>query len=136
MPARSRAFLLGLAVALVVAVYGLGVSFTYSAELPERARGSELYWLLLALLFASPLWVPAALPARWGRVLLVVRWLSAAALLVPLRYAVSVALNQLQVYPGQFFSVTTLTVASLLSLGCVAAIVVLLWPSSSLQRRP
>lgn len=98
MSTRSRVFLLVLAVALAVTVFFLGASFTYSAESPERASGSAFFWLLLAVLFASPLWGPALLSTRLGWVSVAVRWLSAAALLVPLWYVGSVAFNQFQMY--------------------------------------
>jgi hypothetical protein len=123
----SRVLLLTLAFALVVAVFYLGTSFTSSAESPERANGGEFFWLLLAGLFASPLWVPAIVstPSRW--VIITVHGVSAVLLLVPLRYACSVALHQLRIYPSQWFSVGTFAVAALLGVGCVSAIVVLLW---------
>src|SRR3981081_1024238 len=110
MPTLSRAFLITLAAALVVVVFCLGTSFTYSAESTERAQGSEFFWLLLAVVFASPLWVPATLPtcSRW--VSTTCRWLSAAALLVPLRYAGAIALHQAQLYPYSLFSASIFTV--------------------------
>ena len=129
MPTLSRAFLITLAVAFVVVVFCLGTSFTYSAESTERARGSEFFWLLLAVVFASPLWVPATLSTRASWVSTTIRWLSAVALLVPLRYAGAVALHQAQLYPYSLFSASVFTVASTLSVGCAAAIVVLLLPS-------
>ena len=129
MPTFSRAFLIALAVAFVVVVFCLGTSFTYSAESTEGAQGSEFFWLLLAVVFASPLWVPAALPTRSRWVSATVRWVSAAALLVPLRYAGAVVLHQAQLYPHSLFSASIFTVASTLSVGCAAAIVVLLLPS-------
>ncbi|MDQ2869282.1 MAG: hypothetical protein M3S32_00970 [Acidobacteriota bacterium] len=125
-----RAFLLALAVAIAVAVFSLGSTFTYNAEAPARARGSELFWLLLALVFASPLWVPAFLPARLGWVSTGVRWLCAAALLVPLLFAGSVAVHQFGLYPHPLFSVTIFAIAAALSAGCIAAIVVLLAPAA------
>lgn len=131
MSTRSRAFLLALAVALAVTVFYLGASFRYNAESPERASGSTFFWLLPAVLFASPLWVPAILSTRLGRVSVAVRWLSATALLVPLWYTGSVVFNQFRVYPGQYFSVTILIVAAALSAGCVAAIAALIGPSTN-----
>src|SRR5450755_2852929 len=44
MSGPRRAFLLLLAVALVVVVFSLGTSFTQMAESPERERGSEFLW--------------------------------------------------------------------------------------------
>ena len=126
----SRVLLLTLASALIVAVFCLGTSFTYSAESPERANGGEFFWLLLAGLFASPLWVPAIVstPSRW--VTIAVRGVSAVLLLVPFRYACSVALHQLRMYPSPWFSVDTFAVSVLLSVGCASAIVVLIWTCS------
>jgi len=128
--AGRRAFLLALAVAIAIAVFSLGTTFTYGAESPSRARGSELFWLLLALVFASPLWVPAFLPTRLGWVSTGVRWLCAAALLVPLLFAGSVAVHQLQLYPHPLFSVAIFAIAVALSAGCIGAIVVLLAPTA------
>lgn len=130
MPTLRRAFLLALAVTLMVVLFCLGTSFTYSAEPPERARGSELFWLLLAVVFASPLWLPAILSTRSPRAAIAVRWLSAAALLMPLRYAAAVAVHQFQFYPQPLFSVTIFAAAAMLSVGCVVAIVLLLRPSA------
>jgi hypothetical protein len=39
-----------------------GVAFTYSAELANRASGSEFFWLLMAALSASPLWLVLLIP--------------------------------------------------------------------------
>jgi hypothetical protein len=128
MPTLSRAFLITMAVAFAVVVFCLGISFTYSAESAERAQGSEFFWLLLAVAFTSPLWVPA-LPMRSRWVSATIRWVSAAALLVPLRYAGAVVLHQAHLYPYPLFSASIFAVASTLSVGCVAAIVVLLLPS-------
>jgi hypothetical protein len=129
MSSPRRAFLLLLAVALVAVVFCLGTSFTQMAESPDRERGSEFLWLLLALAFASPLWIPALMPAHPGLLSVAVRWLSAAALLVPLRYAATVAFHQFQLYPHPVFSFGIFGVAALLLAGCVVAIAVLLLPS-------
>lgn len=126
MSTPARVFLFVLAAALMVVVYRLGTVFTYGAEPPARARGSEVFWLLLAAIFASPLWVPAFLSTRSRRVFTAVRWLSAAALLVPLGYAGSVAIHQLRLYPGPLFDRAIFTIAAALLAGCVAAIVMLL----------
>jgi hypothetical protein len=128
MPRISRVFLLTLAVVLIVAVFCLGTSFTYSAESPDRAHGSDFFWLLFAGLFASPLWVPAIVSASSRGATIAVHGISAVLLLVPLRYACSVALHQLHIYPSPWFSAGTFAVGALLSVGCVSAIVVLLWP--------
>jgi hypothetical protein len=61
MSSLSRVFLIMLAVAFVAVVFCLGTSFTYGAESGVRAQGSEFFWLLLGIVFASPFWVPAAL---------------------------------------------------------------------------
>jgi hypothetical protein len=129
MSTPRRAFLLALAIALVVVVFSMGTSFTFSAESPERARGSAVFWLLPAVAFASPLWIPAVLPARWRRASVAVQWLSAAALLVPLRYAGAVTFHQFQLYPLPLFSIAIFGVAAMLGAGCIAAIAVLLLPS-------
>ena len=124
----SRVFLLTLAVAMVAAVFFLGTSFTYSAESPGRAHSSDFFWLLLAGLFASPLWAPTIVPASSRWITIAVHGISAVLLLVPLRYACSVALHQLRMYPSPWFSASTFAVGALLSVGCVCAIFVLLWP--------
>jgi len=137
MSGPRRAFLLLLAVALVAVVFCLGTSFTQMAESPERERGSEFLWLLLALAFVSPLWIPAVMPAHLGLLSVAVRWLSAAALLVPLRYAAAVVMHQFQLYPHPAFSFGIFGVAAALLAGCVGAIAVLLLPSlHRIENRP
>ena len=124
----SRAFLLALSVVFVLVLVGMGTSFTHSAESPEKSQGVELVWLSLAALFATPLWLPAALPNAWRSTSIVVRWICAGVLLIPIWYASGVALHQAQMVSSQFFSVTILAGATLLDIGFVAAIVVLLAP--------
>jgi hypothetical protein len=133
MSLTGRAFLLVLAAALIATVFSVGTAFTYGAESFENARGTELFWLVLALLFASPLWLPALIPSRFARLSNVIGWLSAAALLVPLGYVGSVVLHQVQLYSSSLFSPSILAITSMLALGCVLALVVLLRPT--LRRR-
>ena len=125
----TRVFLITMAVAFAVVVFCLGTSFTYSAESTDRAQGSELVWLLLSVVFASPLWLPATLPARPHWISTAIRWISATALLVPLRYAGAVVLHQANFYPYSWYSIGIFAVALSLSVGSVAAILVLLLPS-------
>ena len=128
MATLTRVFLITLTVAFAVVVFCLGTSFTYSAESTDRAQGGELVWLLLSVIFASPLWLPATLPARPHWVSTTIRWISATALLVPLRYAAAVVLHQAGFYPFSLHSIGIFAVALSLSVGSVAAIVVLLLP--------
>jgi uncharacterized protein (DUF2062 family) len=131
----SRAFLIAMAVAFVTIVFSLGTSFTSSAESAERAYGAEWFWLLLAIVFASPLWVPAVFATRSHPVGTVICLLSAGALVIPLRYAGAVTLHQLRLYPDPLFSMSIFVGAAILSAGCVVAIVILLWASLRRMRR-
>jgi hypothetical protein len=128
MPPRSRVFLLVLAILLAAAVFGLGSTFTASAEASASTVGSDVFWLLLALGLASPLWLPAVLAPQSGWPRLMLHWLCAAALLVPLWLVGSVLLHQARLYPGANFSVGIFSLAAAFSVGCVAAVVVLVRP--------
>jgi len=128
----SRIFLLAMAIAFVVVVFILGTSFTVSVQAAGRAHGAEFFWLLLAVIFASPLWVPAVFTTSSRPVSRVVCLLSAGALLLPLWYAGAVMFYQAQLYPHPLFSVSIFAIATALSAGCVVAIVILLL--SSLRR--
>ena len=128
MSTAVRVFLYFLAVSLALVIYSLGTSFTYGAETIERAQGSEIFWLLLAVVFASPLWLPATLSRPSRPLSGTARWFAAAALLVPLYYTGAVTLHQFQLYPHQLFSLPIFTVSAILSLGCIAAIAMLLLP--------
>jgi hypothetical protein len=132
MPTLSRIFLLAMAIAFVAVVFLLGTSFTYGAEAVGRTHGAELFWLLLAIIFASPLWVPAVFATSSRPVSRVVCLLSACALLLPLWYAGAVTFYQAQLYPHPLFSVSIFATATALSAGCVVAIVILIL--SSLHR--
>jgi hypothetical protein len=129
MPNLSRWFLLAVAGAFVAAVSWLGASFTGSAEAGGQAPSAWLLWLPLAMLLASPLWLPAVFAARPGKVAGVVRLASAATILIPMRYVGSIALHQARMYPGPWFSAGTFAVAVTLGAAGVAAIVVLVLPS-------
>jgi hypothetical protein len=124
----SRIFLLSMAIALIVVVFGLGSSFSLNAEPNERTFGGEWLWLLLAVVFASPFWIPAVFATGAGTVTTVICLLSAGASLIPLRYAGAVMLHQAQLFPHPSFSATIFAVAAALSAGCVAAVVILLLP--------
>jgi len=128
MSTAVRVFLYFLAVSLALVIYSLGTSFTYGAETIERAQGSEIFWLLLAVVFASPLWLPATLSRPSRPLSGTARWFAAAALLVPLYYTGAVTLHQFRLYPNPLFSLSIFTVSAILSLGCIAAIALLLFP--------
>jgi hypothetical protein len=131
----SRVFLIAMAIALVAIVFRLGTSFASGAESGEQTYGTQWLWLLLAVVFASPLWVPAVFATRSHPVGTVVCLLSAGALVIPLRYAGAVTLHQLRLYPHPLFSMSIFIVAAILSAGCVAAIVILLLPGLRRLRR-
>ncbi|HVO87468.1 MAG TPA: hypothetical protein VMV45_02920 [Casimicrobiaceae bacterium] len=131
----SRIFLLILAFVLAWVVVDLGSSFTYGAESIERARGSVIFWLIFGVAFASPLWLPAIMPQRHGGISTTIRWLSAAALGVPLWFIGSVVVHQLSVYRSGSFSAPVFGFAALLAIGCLAAIIVLIRPRVRHSRR-
>lgn len=128
MPKISRTFLLALAAALVTMAFFLGSSFTDRVESAEEAQGSRFFWVLVAAALAAPLWLPATLPVLPGRLSVSIHRVCAAALLVPLGFSGSIAMHQFELYPGALFSIATFAVTAGLSVGLVAAIVVLVLP--------
>jgi hypothetical protein len=129
MPATARIMLLFVA-ALCAAFFAvLGGRFSRAVEPEAYSAGTSAFWLVLAIVFAAPLWIPALVPERYPRALKVCRRLSAAALLLPtylfgsiVVHNVSRNLSGLGATPSAFVQGVVLTIA------CVACLLVLLWP--------
>ena len=122
-----RIFLLVLSAPLAAIVFGLGI---YIAQSEGRSSGSEFFSFLMALLLTAPLWLPAVIPQRFRLLGLVVRWLAAAVMLVPLAVSAYLMLHQIQLYPKAQFSIILTVMAALLCAGCATAVVILVLPGA------
>lgn len=128
MPRFHRIALLVIAGAIAVVTFTMGASFSSAVDSAERAAGAWMFWAMLALVFAAPLWLPALVPARFVAASRVIRWCSALLVLVPTRYIASVLLHQSSLYGGGNFAPAIFGGALLLCAGCVFAIIVLALP--------
>lgn len=107
----------------------MGSSFSLGVE-PERFNVMTfLRWVGLGAAVSAPLWVPASIPSRYARTLLITRFVSAAFLLVPTYFFggivvhnVKRSLTGLGATPSAFVQGLVVTVA------CVTGLVLLLWP--------
>ena len=128
MPPAHRLVLFVSGAALTAVTFMMGASFTSSAESAVRAEGAWVFWLLFAMAFAAPLWLPALVPSRLVTLSRIVRWICAVLVLVPLRYTVDVVLHQYRLFGGGNFSPTIFGVALLLTTGCALGTLLLLTP--------
>jgi len=83
MPTPTRIILLAGAALCGGFIVLLGAGFSRTAEPQEYTSTTTVFWLVAGAVFAAPLWVPAAIPARFPTALKVCRRISAAALLFP-----------------------------------------------------
>jgi hypothetical protein len=105
----AAAVLFGAAISSVIAEFGSLVDPT------EYAAMRPTHWIMLIIFFGAPLWVPAAIPPRYPRLLHVVRLTGAALLMFPTLVAGTVIPHNLLV-----------GVAATLS--CAACLSLTLWP--------
>lgn len=132
MPASFRFVLLASAALCTAFVALLGGGFSRAVEPDSYSTGTSAFWLFCGALVASPLWVPAVFPARYPRALRVCRWLSAAALLVPiLMFGGIVSHNIQRSISGLGASPSALAEGVLLTATCLLCMVLLLWPKLS-----
>ena len=129
MPTSARILLLFVAASCAAFVAVLGGGFSRAVEPEAYSVGSSAFWLVLAVVFAAPIWIPAMVPERYPRALKVCRRLGAAALLLPtylfgsiVVHNVSRRLSGLDATPSALVQGVVLTIA------CVACLLVLLWP--------
>ena len=101
-------------------LFGLGISFVIAgfgslADPFQYAETRPAYWSMLILFFGAPLWLPAAIPSRYPRVLHAVRLTGAALLIFPTLMAGSVI-------PHNFLFGAAAT------LSCATFLTLALWP--------
>jgi len=134
MRASRRTFLIAMSAVVAIVVFYLGTSFTRSAVPLDGSYGSVAFWLLAAVIFAAPLWIPAVLSAQADWTANVINCICAAAMLVPLGFAGSVVLHQFHLYPYPLFSPAIFSVALGICAGCTLAVVLLLLPTARFVR--
>jgi hypothetical protein len=72
-----------------------GGGFSRVAEPESYTAGTSVFWFLVGAVVAAPLWVPAIFPSRYALAFKVCRWLSAAALLLPICLFGSIVVNNI-----------------------------------------
>lgn len=126
-PARILLLIVAALCAAFVAV--LGISFSLAVEPDAYSASTSSFWLVLAAVFASPIWMPALIPDRYPRVLSVCRRLGAIALLFPTFMFSSIVIHNIsRSLSGLGATPTALVQGLALTLACVACLFVLLWP--------
>jgi ABC-type enterochelin transport system permease subunit len=105
----AAAVLFGVAISSMVALFGSVV------DPSEYAAMQPIHWLMPIMFFGAPLWIPAAIPSKYPRLLHAVRLTGAALLVVP-------TLVSATVIPHNFLFGAAAT------LSCAAFLALALWP--------
>jgi hypothetical protein len=125
MSIAARAFLL-LSALLCAGFVGLaGIGFALMAEPYKTDAWTFVFWTLVALVVASPLWLPATIPDHHPKLLRIVRWISALALLLPTTVFANMLREQLQ--HGLIYMLTTWQPIMLASIALTSACVIAWW---------
>lgn len=129
MPTSARILLLLVAVLCAASLAVLGGGFSRAVEPEEYSNTTSVFWLVSGAVFAAPLWVPALIPGRYTRMLNACRRLGAAALLLPTFMFSSTVVHQIsRSVSGLGATPSSLVQGIVLTIACVACLLVLLWP--------
>jgi hypothetical protein len=129
MPTTARIMLLFVAALCAAFVAALGSGFSRAVEPDEYSAGTSVFWFVLAVVFAVPIWVPALIPERYPRALKVCRRLGAAALLLPTYLFGSIVVHNVsRSLSGLGATPSALAQGVVLTIACAACLLVLLWP--------
>ena len=136
MPTPARIFLLFSAALCAAFFVVLGGGFSRAVEPEEYSTSTSAFWFVSAAVFASPLWGPALIPGRYPRVLNACRRLGAAALLFPtFMFSSIVVHNHSRSASGLGATPSALVQGIVLTIACVACLLVLLWPDLRIAKR-
>lgn len=128
MQIASRAFLLVAAVLCCGYSAAQGMSFERNVEPETYSAASAVFWLLIGGLVATPFWLAVAMPVKFPRAHRAVRILCALGCLALLFFFSSSALHGIaRIASGSAVS-SPFLLSALLSLACILAAGVLLWP--------
>ena len=128
MPRSFRVSLVAIA-ALCGSYFAMqGIDFSLAVEPEHHSAASSVVWFMFGAVLFAPLWVPAVIPARYARTLAVFRRIGAlGALVFALGFGTIVTHNIGRSISGLGVVPDALFQGLVLSLSCVAAIVLLLW---------
>lgn len=130
MSLKSRYFLLLAALALgVFTAYGL-VAFSAAAEPDDFTAGNVIFAIGASILFAAPLWLPAAIPSRFVILSKIIRWINAIALLIPTYFSASILSHNMKRLSSGYVLYGPLSAGLLLTAICLLGIAVLIWPEA------
>jgi hypothetical protein len=129
MPLLSRAVLL-ISAALCGGFFALsGAGFSLAAEPDQFSNSTLVFWFVVGMALAIPLWIPAVVPARYPRFLRVCRRTCAVLLLFPTwLFGTIVAGNVGRILSGFSFTPIALVQGLVLTGCCLVCLFVLLWP--------
>ena len=107
----------------------LGGSFSRAVEPETYSTGASVFWVLAGAIVATPLWVPAIIPSRYPVALKVCRRVSAAVLCLPTWLFGGIVWNNVsRSISGASATPSALAQGAVLTLVCLACMVILLWP--------
>lgn len=125
MPLFSRVFLL-LAAMLCGGFFAvMGGAFSYAVD-GEHGTTSVLFWLVAGAVVSAPFWLPALVPNRFSHLLTASRRVGAVVLLLPTGlFGSTIVHNMIRGMSGTGITFSTLTVAAVITVTCLCAIVIL-----------
>lgn len=113
-----------------IALLGSGVSQALDAE--TYSTGISIFWFFAGAVVAAPLWVPAIIPSHFPNALKNSRRVSAAILLFPTFLFGSIVWHNIsRSFSGLGATPSALFQGALLTIVCLAGLVILMWPELS-----
>jgi hypothetical protein len=137
MSTAARVFLL-LSASCCAGFIGMaGIGFALMADPQKTDARTFIFWTVVALVFAAPMWIPALIPDRHPFALKIGRWVGALALLLPI--ALFAKMTSEQLHQGGLavllsWQPTFLMALALMAI-CMIALVLLTRPDTWLRGR-
>ena len=132
MPIAARIVLLLAATLCGGFVALLGGGFSRAVEPESYATTASAFWFVAGVVVAAPLWVPALIPSRYSVALRVCRWVSAAALLLPIYVFGGIVVHNIsRGISGLGATPSALLQGAVLTGTCICCLFILLWPELS-----
>jgi hypothetical protein len=106
-----------------------GISFSYAVEPDQFDFFTGTFWFAVGVVFSSPMWFPALIPARFIRLSRIFRWISTFLIFFhTMFFGSTVTHNVNRWLNGLEPSLSSLFSGLIATSGCLAAIAVLIWP--------